>query len=79
MGLNNKKSLFLFLLFSSFWLYLEIRDFWRPGAGLAGMRDSMAQIWDIPGNPVWVATLVGLASENEATYTPNIAWELSVC
>ena len=30
---------------------------WRPGAGLAGTRDSMAQIWDIPGNPGRVATL----------------------
>jgi len=31
-------------------LYLEIRDIWRPGAGLAGTPDSMAQIRDIPGN-----------------------------
>jgi len=38
-------------------LYLEIRDIWRPGAGLAGMRDSMAQIRDIPGNLGRVATL----------------------
>jgi len=38
-------------------LYLEIRDIWRPGAGLAGTRDGMAQIRDIPGNPRWVATL----------------------
>ena len=36
----------------------EIRDIWRPGAGLAGTRDSGAQIRDIPGNPGRVATLV---------------------
>ena len=38
-------------------MHLEIRDIWRPGAGLAGTRDSMAQIRDIPGNPGRVATL----------------------
>jgi len=43
-------------------LYLEIRDIWSPGAGLAGMRDSMAQIRDIPGNPGRVATLVPLSA-----------------
>jgi len=47
-------SLFLFMLIR---LYLEIRDIWRPAAGLAGTRDSMAQIRDIPGNPGRVATL----------------------
>jgi len=47
-------SLFLFTLLR---LYREIRDIWRPGAGLAGTRDSMAQIRDIPGNPGRVATL----------------------
>ena len=41
-----------------FWLNLEIRDIWRPGASPAGMRDSMAQIRDIPGNPRRVATLL---------------------
>jgi len=39
-------------------LHLEIRDIWRLRAGLAGTRDSMAQIWGIPGNPGRVATLV---------------------
>jgi len=39
-------------------LKLEIRDIWRPGDGLAGTRDSMAQIRDIPGNPGRVATLL---------------------
>jgi len=39
--------------------YLEIWDIWRPGAGLAGTRDSIAQIRDIPGNPGRVATLAG--------------------
>ena len=53
--------LFLFLFFKSlfsFWLHLEIRDICRPGAGLAGTRDSMAQIRDIPRNLGRVATLV---------------------
>ena len=31
---------------------------WRPGTGLAGMRDDMAQIRDKPGNPGRVATLL---------------------
>ena len=57
------RLLLLLLLFSSFLftllrLYLEIRDIWCPGAGLAGTRDSMAQIRDIPGNPGRVATLI---------------------
>ena len=39
------------------WLYLKIRNIWRPGDGLSGTRDSMAQIRDIPGNPGRVATL----------------------
>jgi len=43
---------------SSFRLYLELRDIWRPGAGLAGTRESMGQIRDIPGNPGRVATLL---------------------
>ena len=47
-------SLFIFTLLR---LYLEIRDSWRPGAGLAGMRDSMGQIRDIPENPGRVATI----------------------
>jgi len=47
-------SLFLFTLLR---LYLEIRDIWRPGAGLAGTWDSMALIRDIPGNPGRVASL----------------------
>lgn len=38
-------------------LYLEIQNIWCPGAGLAGTRDCMAQIRDIPGNPGQVATL----------------------
>ena len=42
----------------SFWLHLEIRYIWRPVAGLAGTRDSMAQVRDIPGNPGRVATLI---------------------
>jgi len=45
-------SLFLFTLLR---LYLEIRDIWRPGAGLAWTRDIMALIRDIPGNPGRVA------------------------
>jgi len=44
-------------LLLTFCLHLEIRDIWRPGASLAGTRDSMAQIRDIPGNPGRVATL----------------------
>ena len=48
-------SLFLFTLLP---LRLEIRDIWRPGAGLAGTWDSMAQIRDNPGNPGRVATLL---------------------
>ena len=35
--------LLILLLFSSFWLYHEILDIWRPGAGLARMWYSMAQ------------------------------------
>ena len=35
----------------------EIRDILRPRAGLAGTRDIMAQIRDIPDNPGRVATL----------------------
>jgi len=54
-GLLLLFSLFLFTLLR---LYLEIRDIWRPGAGLAGTRDSMAQIRDIPGNPGRAATLI---------------------
>ena len=48
-------SLYLFTLLR---LYVEIRDIWRPGARLAGTRDSVAQIRDIPGNPGRVATLM---------------------
>ena len=44
------------VLFSSFWLYLEILNIWHR-AGLAGMWNSKAQIWDILGNPGWVVTL----------------------
>jgi len=37
--------------------HTEIRDIRRPGASPVGMRDIMAQIWDIPDNLGWVATL----------------------
>jgi len=37
--------------------HTEIRDIWRPGAGLARMRDIVAQIRDILDNPGWMATL----------------------
>ena len=37
--------------------HTEIRDIWCPGVGLAGTWDIMAQIWDIPDNPVWMETL----------------------
>jgi len=43
--------------FRHFDFNLEIRDVWRPGAGLAGTRDSVAQIRDISGYPGRVATL----------------------
>jgi len=41
----------LLLLLLSFWLHVEIwdGDILRPGAGLAGTQDSMAQIQDFPG------------------------------
>jgi len=61
LGLLLLFSLFLFTLFR---LYLEIRDIWRPGAGLAGTQDSMAQIRDIPGNPGLVATIAGTESRD---------------
>jgi len=60
-------SLFLFTLLR---LYLEIRDIWRPVAGLAGTRDSMAQIRDIPGNPGRVATL----ERREAQHCSSRSW-----
>ena len=50
-------TIFIIFLFTLLRLNLEIRDSWRPGAGLAGTRDSMAQIRDIPRNPGRVATL----------------------
>ena len=37
--------------------HTEIWVIWRPGAGLAGTRDIMAQIRDFSDNPGWVATL----------------------
>ena len=51
LGLLLLLLLFSLFLFALLRLYLEIGDIWRPGAGLAGKRDSMVQIRDIPGNP----------------------------
>ena len=50
------------LLFTLLRLYPEIRDIWRPEDGLAGTRDSMAQIRDSPENPRPVATLTAVSS-----------------
>jgi len=73
LGLLLLLLLFSLFLFTLLRLYLEVRDIWRPGAGLAGMRDSMAQIRDIPGNPGRVATLSGVcpSASLSVTNAPN--------
>jgi len=76
----------LLLLLLSFWLHLEIRDIWHPGAGPSGMRDRMAQIRDIPGNPGWVATLQQTPVTNSSVWHQlnclfvfEIGLESSIC
>jgi len=48
---------------------------WRPGAGLAGTRDSMAQIRDIPGNPGRVATLAATRTKSNLCRLPASFYE----
>jgi len=55
---SRQLLLLLLLLWLLFWLHLEIQDIWCPGAGLAGTRDCIVQIRDIPGNPGRVVTLL---------------------
>jgi len=51
--------------------HLEILDIWRPGSGLAGTWDSIAQIRDIPGNPGRVETLNQLPKFSEVLMIHN--------